>query len=234
VFQFRVDPVANELVMGGNFRSNVGSTAQPSYGFNANPGLGLYSISTSTIGFAAGPGSRRMSLGDTHLEIGNGSSTGAPLLGRTHSIANPAYSFVGDDDSGMERLGGNIIAWAVGGVEKMYLSATQFRSPPIYDFISGSANVSVSSAGRLTQASSSMKHKTDFTPLVDPLSVIQQLNPFRFRPMGTLEDDRYRVGLGAEEVNAVIPEAKDDEGNNYDLRAVVAYLVAAVQQLAPA
>jgi hypothetical protein len=154
-------------------------------------------------------------------------------LGRTHSIANPAYSFVGDDDTGMERLGGNIIAWAVGGVEKMRLTATVFRSPPIFDLISGSANVSVASDGRLTQASSTMEHKTDFTPLDDPLSVIRQLNPFRFRPMGTLEDHRYRVGLGAEEVNAVIPEAEDNEGKNYDLRAVVAYLVAAVQQLAP-
>jgi hypothetical protein len=96
---------------------------------------------------------------------------------------------------------------------------------------SNAANVHSTTAGVLYRSTSSGKFKTDVQNIVNGLDLIGRLRPVTFKSLHKGDSpDRSFMGFIAEEVITVMPWA-DVEGDNYDVRAVVAALVAAVKEL---
>ena len=101
--------------------------------------------------------------------------------------------------------------------------------------ISAGANVYVSSGGWLRRATSSEKYKKDIETF-DGAGAIDQLRPVTFKGTTALveygdDPDHVYLGFITEEVAEVIPEAIQDDGENYDVRSIVAVLVSEVQDL---
>jgi hypothetical protein len=220
-------------VLKGTIQTFAGTSAAPSYSWSSDTGTGMYRLTTGVIGWGISA-NRRMTLSTDGLEIGNGSSTGAPLLQRINSEAAPGYAFVTDPDTGLRRAGSGQIHMSLNGVTHYIFQTDIFTATAVNTATTTNPeNVFVFATGQLAKSTSSMEAKTNFVPLENALDVIRRLNPFTFTSVLALDDpDKVLAGFGAEEVAEVIPEAEMDK--NYDLRAVVAYLVKAVQELAPA
>jgi len=106
-----------------------------------------------------------------------------------------------------------------------------------------SANVWVSTTGNLRRSTSSGVYKiarrpvreavkaTGRTTEQDEGSVIDALQPVSFESTHDGDNKARFTGFIAEEVAEVFPEASADDGQNYDIRALVAVLWAEVQNL---
>ncbi|MCR9098281.1 MAG: tail fiber domain-containing protein, partial [bacterium] len=92
---------------------------------------------------------------------------------------------------------------------------------------SNSANTHTNSGGGMFRSTSSGVYKTDLEP-VDG-DVVLALRPVAFTSKHLADWDGRYAGFIAEEVEAAFPEASADDGENYDVRAIVAALVAKVQ-----
>lgn len=100
----------------------------------------------------------------------------------------------------------------------------------VYDNTTASvANINVNSFGAIRQSTSSGEYKINRAP-VDG-NVILALEPVSFESTHTGDADLPRMaGFIAEDVAAAFPEATVDGGKNYDVRAIVAALVALAQR----
>lgn len=111
-------------------------------------------------------------------------------------------------------------------------------SKKTYDWTTGNAANVVVAAGSgnpwayyFQRSTSSLAYKDVEGPVQSGLDIVNRLEPILFRSKADGDDpDKVYAGFGAEQVAAVFPEAAADE--NYDVRAIVAALVAAVQELA--
>jgi hypothetical protein len=221
---------------GARFGADVGAVTAPSFQFADHPGVGMFAVSSQIIGFTVNSATAApIEISDSWVRVrGSNSPELVPDAG-TNDPTNPGFSFNGESGIGMYRLAPGIVGLAAGGVEGMRISATQTRIPTVFsNQVAGTANVWVTSTGELRNTASLMATKKDIVPLVDPFDVIRELNPFSWLPVTPDPDensDRRYAGFGAEEVWAVIPEAKAPAF--YDVNAIVAYLVAAVQKLIP-
>lgn len=102
----------------------------------------------------------------------------------------------------------------------------------VYDnWTASAANVYVSSSGGLLRSTSSGEFKVDREDLVGALETISALHPLSFKTTHEADEGRRLIGFIAEEVAAVIPEASTDDGQNYDVRAIVAIQAKAIQEL---
>lgn len=104
---------------GGWYLSNSGTNAStPPYTFSGDTDTGMYRETTNTLSFATG-GTRRLRIDSSgHIRHGNGGVTS--FLIRSDSNSNstgniPLYSFDGDSDSGIARLGTNQMGLIAGG-----------------------------------------------------------------------------------------------------------------------
>jgi hypothetical protein len=212
--------------------SPVATQASPAFSFDGHTGLGMYFLGTDTVGIATGSNRRRLSVGPNEVIVGNAVNDGQALMHNATGIPTPSYAFVGDTGMGMYRAGAGRIGWSLGNTGRMHIDIDEFRCQPIWDnVIAASGAVNVNSGGIIYRSSSARKYKRDFAPLNDPFDVIRALNPVAFTSVIPVNEGERFIGFVAEEVAEVLPEAAEEE--NYDLRAVVAYLVAAVQELAP-
>jgi len=88
-----------------------------------------------------------------------------------------------------------------------------------------------SSSGLLQRSTSSGEYKINRLPLEDASEVIDGLEPISFESTHEEDSNRRFVGFIAEDVAELIPEASVDEGQNYDVRAIVAYLTQEIKNL---
>lgn len=92
-------------------RNALGTVSNTSYSFIGDGGTGLYSSTIYNID-AACNGTRVLNLSSTGMKTANG------------SIGAPAYSFLGDTDTGIYLSGTNIMSFAAGGLQRMYIGPT--------------------------------------------------------------------------------------------------------------
>ncbi len=95
-----------------------GSAAFAAYGFVNEPDTGMYRIGTNALGFTTG-GVVRMSIINGNLNL----LSGAVFYAEDGSEQLPGISFGSDSNTGMWRVGENILGFTTGGVEKMRISS---------------------------------------------------------------------------------------------------------------
>lgn len=212
------------------FLYDLGTSALPTYSFGSSPSLGMYAESTAILGFTGSTTSGVMEVSDDWLRIRGSNGAYMPTDPVSNTPGQPTYAFRGDTDTGMYHLASDIIGLTAGGQEVMRASTTQVRLPKVYtNTTTGTPNIIVDSAGTLQRDSSSLVYKDNLVGLTDALDTVKALRPISYTSK-LLDDARRFVGFGAEDVAEVIPEAAADE--YYDVRSIVAYLTAAVQELA--
>ena len=119
-----------------------------------------------------------------------------------------------------------------------------FGCLPVYNAtIAGAANVNVDSNGFVRRSTSSGEFKVSRETVLsrtkatgrpteqDTGSLIDALQPVSFESTHEGDNSRRFTGFIAEEVAEVYPEASADDGQNYDIRALVGILWVEVQEL---
>ena len=104
----------------GQFYAVNGSAANPSYSFAAASGTGFSQVSNQISLSTAGV--ERMNfnaIGITGLNVGN------PLINMAGAgTTTPPYSFVGDSQTGMYRVGAGVLGFTVTGSERMRITSS--------------------------------------------------------------------------------------------------------------
>jgi hypothetical protein len=113
---------------GGTFTGAIyifdGTAAAPGLGYASSNNSGLYLFGATGIGLTVA-GTRAATLDGTNLQIGDALTSGQPLakhsgMGET----DPAWSFTGDEDSGMYRVSADSVGIASGGAEMAKFDGT--------------------------------------------------------------------------------------------------------------
>ena len=105
----------------GQVQVELGSAAAPVYSFQADTDTGMYRPGTDQMGFVTA-GVQRFLINNTTLQ---GVGTGAPLItSGVGAVSFPAFTFIGDSDTGMYRVGANVVGFATGASLRLQLSAT--------------------------------------------------------------------------------------------------------------
>lgn len=110
---------------GGTFTGPVyissGSAAAPGLGYAGANTTGFYLYGPNGIGLSIG-GTRSVTIDGTNVRVGPGTNPTEPQIrGSAPSVTNPAYSFAGDDNTGMYWAGTDSIGFAGGGSNLMTL-----------------------------------------------------------------------------------------------------------------
>lgn len=189
----------------------------------------LTASGTITAGTFSGSGASLTSLSASQLTSGtvpdariSGAYTGftgitmssGQILAVGGTAATPGYSFSGDTNTGIFRDTADQVKISTGGT----LAAT-FAS-----------NGDFTAVGNVT-AYSDRRLKKDIEPVYDALEKIDQLNGVTFK---RIDNGEYGVGLIAQEVQAVVPEAvKTDENGMLSVAYgnLVGVLVEAIKDL---
>ena len=113
---------------GGTFTGAIyifdGTAAAPGLGYASSNNSGLYLFGATGIGLTVA-GTRAATLDGTNLQIGDALTSGQPLakhsgMGET----DPAWSFTGDEDSGMYRVSADSVGIAAAGAEMAKFDGT--------------------------------------------------------------------------------------------------------------
>jgi hypothetical protein len=187
------------------FFSHTGGVRQGYIGFS---GTNAVTIDTGTIPYVAGTHSF------TGAVTGNGNAGFLTLRASNGAADAPTISFTNDDDTGLFRSGANVLGVTTGGT----LAAT-------FDAVGNFTAV-----GNVT-AYSDRRLKKDIEPVYNALHKVEQLNGVTFK---RIDNDEYGVGLIAQEVQAVVPEAvKTDEDGMLSVAYgnLVGLLVEAIKDL---
>jgi hypothetical protein len=134
----------------------TGGAAAPSYSFTDDPDTGMYRANIDTLAFATG-GTIRAYINTTAL------NNNLVYWGPNASAANPAYSFLGDDASGMYLIAGSQLGFSTGGTPRVTIANANVTSTipllgpngavgaPTYSF-SGDPNTGIYTTGADTLA----------------------------------------------------------------------------------
>lgn len=120
----------------GGVISSVGSgtVALPTYSFASDPDTGVYRDAANQLSFTAG-GVRVFTILSTNLQAD------LPVRAADGAVGAPAFSFSSAAGTGMYRLAGNAIAFAIGGVQAAQINSAQFFlldgavGAPAYSFL---------------------------------------------------------------------------------------------------
>lgn len=93
------------------------------------------------------------------------------------------------------------------------------------------ANLAVDSAGLIRRITSTGEFKINRELLGETGGIIDGLDPVSFESTHEADQGRRYTGFIAEEIAEIYPEASVDNGQNYDVRALVAILWKEVQEL---
>ena len=234
-----------DVKVNGDLQVGNGSAASPSHTFYNDTNVGVYRIGENQLGFSVA-GVRRFSVEASSVKVG-ASVTGNPQMrsDAAGSITIPAYSFVGDSNTGMYRFTTDEIGLTAGG-EIMFQGKEQsgtneVRSLPVFSGTDGTAAfVRVTSTGLMRRDSSARGLKKNIKDAQDDLAAIPIPPPQRFKwranPTSEKADDvdpkQWRYGWIADQWADSLPEAAmyDEDGSpsNYELKAVAALTAAHV------
>ena len=97
------------------FRATNGSAAAPSFSFQGGTGSGMY-LTAGGLAFAHG-GTHKVTISPVSTELST------PLRTAYGSAGAPSHSFSDDPDTGMYRVGANLLGFATGGVSRLQISS---------------------------------------------------------------------------------------------------------------
>ena len=162
----------------------------------------------------------------------------------------PSHTFYNDFNTGMYRVGSDVIGFSAGGTGRYAMSATALYpiADEAYDLgtsslqfnigyikcpnVAGGTAVLVTTGGQLVKTSSSIRYKDNVETLDFDTSKLAKLRPVTF---DYKSDKSSHVGLIAEEVNEVLPELinSNDEGQpeSIEFNGLTVMLLDEVQKL---
>lgn len=148
--------------------------------------------------------------------------------------SNPRIDFDTNDVLGYNQTT-NLLSMTIGGATQFAFGTNAATLQALAASItSNPANVFTDPSGTISRVTSLRQYKTDIVVL-GPSAKFDLLRPIRYRSLCEADKDRQFYGFIAEEVADLFPLAGvyDDEGNlsNYSDRALIAHLVAEVQEL---
>ena len=100
-----------------------GSVNAPTYSYNSDPNTGIYNIAADNLGIACN-GVKQVDISTSNFTTTN------PVLGANGSVSLPSYSFSGDTDTGIYRIGANNLGVSLNGVKTIDCT-TAFVSSPV-------------------------------------------------------------------------------------------------------
>ena len=125
------------LKSGVQFFANTDSKTNPSYTWTGDSNTGIYKVATGQIGFATG-GSNRLTISSNamistvSLTMCNDitlASVGDQILGAAGSTASqPTYTWTGDSNTGLYRVGAGSVGIATGGSNRLTISSNAMIS----------------------------------------------------------------------------------------------------------
>lgn len=125
--QAQIDAIGASAISptGGTFTGPVyianGTAAAPGLGYTGANTSGLYLFGANGVGMTVG-GTRSITADGTSVRVGPGINATEPQIrGSAPGVTNPAYSFAGDDNTGMYWVGVDSIGFAGGGSNLMTL-----------------------------------------------------------------------------------------------------------------
>lgn len=232
---FQIEFVTKAQVDGGGINVVAGSASAPSYAFIPDLDTGTYSAGTNALGITTGGVARWTFRSDGNIESGSG-TTGAIFIRANiaGSAGFPTYTFEGDTNTGIYRRAANNLGICTGGSDRLILSDTQFVAPRVYlDSVAGSANVIVSSNGRIRRATSARKYKRDI--VYDTAFLADYvLKPVTFT---SKQDNILHIGFIAEDFAeqdtrmGVWDDEFHDELESFDTNALLAVMAAKINRL---
>lgn len=144
----------------------------------------------------------------------------------------PAWAFESDPDTGAHRISANVYGISTGGVNRIVVSSTNFSAGPVASETTGSAaNVQIdSTSAQMKRSTSALKYKSRIQA-ADWLADIDLQPTKHWRK----DEEMWRYGLIADWLAAQDPLLgeynAEGEIENYDLRAVMAVVIAKVNRL---
>lgn len=204
------------------------------------------------IRFLEADGDIRWSLqhnADGNFKLHRYSSAGvfasAPFIVQSDDIINLQGSgdIVLGDAKHIEWASGDFVQWVTGDGFRGYENdtfvwrlgslSTTTRLPSVYSNTTASgSNVYVATDGALLRSTSTGEYKEERKQLTEALKTVRKLNPVSFKSTHELDGGRRFTGFIAEEVATEMPEASMDNGQNYDVRAIVSLQTKALQEAA--
>jgi hypothetical protein len=116
------------------------------------------------------------------------------------SSTSPTVGIGSNYDDGIYSPADSQLAMTVAGTQELFLSATTFQVPNVFNSTdAGAANVVVTAAGSLRRNASALKYKPDWR--YAPNLATRQLPP------AIVWDEGNRLGFAAEHVAHIVPEA---------------------------
>lgn len=222
-----LDLGSNDLITGGEIKTGDGTAAAPSLAFENYTNKGFYSSGAGLVSLSIA-GSEVFEMSATYLT--GAATSSAYITSGAGTVSLPAFAFRGDTDTGMYRVGTNIVGLAGGGTLGLQVGGSAVKSTMIRDSTTANAaNTYIATTdGQIYRSTSALKYKTN----VETLTGVPRLRGVTYT--STLDDTR-RIGLIADEVADVLPEAavynEDGDIEDYDTKAVLGYLVARVNDL---
>ena len=129
--------VSGGVTIAGVFLGADGSAAAPSLSFTSDTNTGMYRVAADTIGFStAGADLFRM---DASYLRGNVNYTPSMPGKAAGSVSAPAYSFVGDTNTGMYRDAADSLSFATGGVQRLDIDSGGIKGKLAFRGPAGSA-----------------------------------------------------------------------------------------------
>lgn len=103
------------------------TVSSPAYSFSGDGDTGMYRFASNTLGLVAG-GTEGIRINATDmLSIGGATGEFSIRHSSAGSASFPAYAFVGDTDTGMYRIGTNILGFAAGGSRRFSVQSDFMR-----------------------------------------------------------------------------------------------------------
>jgi hypothetical protein len=182
-----------------------GSAAAPSYSFEADTNTGVYSVGTNQLGISA-DGARVIHIVSLTTSGMTVRFDSGQIGVQNGTAVAPAYSFVGDPDTGIYRAGTDTIGFAAAGVAAATLSNAAM-----------SIGVPVSAPSFTSTSARAIKRETGAPRKAS--DILARLRPLLYRLLDG--DDREQLGLIAEEVHEVCPQLSDGKSVAYDRLAIL-------------
>ncbi|RYG62048.1 MAG: tail fiber domain-containing protein [Alphaproteobacteria bacterium] len=214
-------------ISGSVLVNNVGDTAAaPSYSWSGDTNTGIYWAASDQIGITTGSAQRAL-INSTGLTVtGKLTTTGIVDAGSYiygyagDSATAPGYTWSGDTNTGMYNAAADQIGFTAGGTQRLRVITT-------------GAVVTGNMTATAFLYSSDKRLKTDIEPLPSTLEQLAKIGTYTYRYKSD-ENKEQRIGVIAQEVMPLFPEAvRNDENNmmSVDYPSLVPVLIKAVNEL---
>lgn len=162
----------------------VGATTACSVNFTSDPNTGVYSPGADQVALVTG-GTARFTLSTAAM------TTTLPARGQDGSVTAPAFSFSGDTNTGVYRVGADQLATTVGGVQAQAWTSTGTQIAGIVTWAAAGTALASDTTTIAQFASSDAIIDKLIVPTINERSL-----EYQFRPTGTARNYSPTLGVG--------------------------------------